>query len=42
MLAANSELHKIDYDDGEPSLLQSRPGNSCLMVVCLCRGDLPA
>ena len=26
MLAENSELHKIDYDDGELSRLQSGPG----------------
>ena len=43
VLAENSELHKIDYDDGEPSLFCSpAPESSCLMVVCLCRGDLPA
>ena len=43
MLAENSELHKIDYDDGEPSpLCNPAPGSSCLIVVWLCRGDVPA
>ena len=40
MLAENSELHKIDYDDGEPSpLCNPAAGSSCLMVVWLCAGE---
>ena len=44
MLAENSELHKIDYDDGEPKPpLQSGRGiflSEGGLVVC--RGDVPA